>query len=337
VGIGAKPKAPLAGRKAVAEALERRNIKAKVTSYELCPTIYQITFQLTSFPRISIIIPTKNSLSLVKKCIHSVRQHTNYPNYEILIINNASDDTEFLEYTEREESENRIKVLHYDKPFNHSGMNNIAVASINSEFVVFMNNDIEIISDEWLEQLVAIIQMDESIAGVGALLLYPNGTVQHGGIIWGLNGTAGHAHKYVHSGLPGYFGRLHTLQEMSGITAALALIRRSSFEQVGGFESNRYPTLYNDVDICIRLRKKGYRCIYNPMVRAIHYETKTRPVNPEEFFYKQRLASDYAEILNSDPFYNPNLTLGNEQFHGYRSFPIEKQIPELRDIRKQTV
>lgn len=334
-GIRAKPKAPLAGRKAVAEALERRNIKAKVTSYELRPTTYQITLQPTDFPKVSIIIPTKNSLSLVQKCIHSVRQHTSYPNYEILIVDNQSNDPKVKEYLMAESSKNCLKVIQYDDPFNHSDINNIAVKSTDSEFVVLMNNDVEIVSDGWLEQLVATAQIDDSIATVGGLLLYPDGRVQHSGIIWGLNGAVGHAHKYIHSEAPGYFGRLHALQEMSGITAALALVRRSSFEHVGGFDSNRYPTLYNDIDLCTRLRKKGYRCIYNPMVRAIHYETKTRPVNSEELVYKLRLASDYVEIINCDPFYNPNLALDNEQFHGFRPFPVEEQIPELATIPEE--
>jgi len=331
-GIGAKPNAPEAGRKAVAKALERRNIKATVTSYELCQTLYKIKLAPTSFPKISIIIPTKNSLSLVQKCVHSIRRHTNYPSYEIVIINNASDNAEFLKYIKAEQSENRIRVIHYDKPFNHSEMNNIAVQSTNSDFAVFMNNDIEIISDEWLEQLVATAQMDKTIGVVGAMLLYPDGKVQHSGIILGLYGMAGHAHKYIRSRSPGYFGRLHALQEYSGITAALSLIRLSAFRLIGGFNAIRYPSSYNDVDLCIRLHKNGFRCVYNPMVLAIHYESKTRPITKEEFVFQKRLKEDYEKTLKADPFYNPNLTLFNEQFMGFRSFPVEEQISELRDL-----
>jgi len=332
--IGEKPKAPAAGRKAVADALKRRNLKAKVTSHEICPTIYQIKFEPSKFPKVSIIITTQNALSFTEKCINYVRAHTDYPNFEIVVINNASQDPEFLQYFKKEQSENKIKVIDYNKSPNHSEMNNIATSSVDSEFVLFMHNDIEIISEEWLEQLVAVTELDESIAVVGGLLLYPNGIVEHGGIILGLYGTAGHAHKYMLNLYPGYLGRLHSLQEMSGITASLALVRRSCFDNVCGFDSNRYPTLYNDVDLCIRMRNKGYRCIYNPMVRAIHHEIKTISVNLEELIYKQRLVSDYAEILYRDPFYNPNLALNNEQFYGYRQFPIEDQIPELSDMPK---
>jgi GT2 family glycosyltransferase len=258
-----------------------------------------------------------------------LRKHTDYSKYDIIIIDNQSSDASFFKYIEEEKSKGDVKIIKYDKPFNHSEMNNMAVKSTDSEFVVFMNNDIEIASEKWLEQLIATAQYDESIAVVGTLLLYPNRTVQHSGIILGLNGTAGHAHKYIFSELPGYNSRLHALQEFSGITAALALVRRSSFADVGSFDSHRFPTLYNDVDLCIRLRDKGYRCIYNPMIKAIHHETKTRPVNPEELVYRQRLVSDYSEILNRDSFYNPNLALNNEQFRGFRRFPVEEQIPEF--------
>ncbi len=334
MSAAAKPKASSSGRKAVANALKMRNLEGSVTSHNICPTLYQIKFEPSEFPKVSIIIPTKNALALTKKCICSARRYTDYPNFEIVVLDNASDDPEFLKYLEKEQSDNRVKVIHYKKVFNHSEMNNIAAAYVDSEFVLFMNNDIEIISEKWLEQLVATAHIDKAIAVVGGLLLYPDRRVQHGGIILGLYGTAAHAHKYTYSELTGYFSRLHSLQEMSGITAALALVRRSSFEHIGGFNSNRYPTSYNDVDLCIRLRKEKYRCIYNPMVRAIHYESKTRTIDPKEALYRQRLVDDYSEILNHDPFYNPNLALDNEQFRGFRSFPVEEQIPELADYPK---
>jgi O-antigen biosynthesis protein len=328
----AKPAAALAGRKAVQEALERRNLKASVTSNKICQTIYQIEFMPKSFPNVTIIIPTKNSLSLVNNCLESVRKHTEYPNYKIVIIDNQSYDIELLEYLKEKESEDVLNVMKYDNHFNHSEMNNLAVKSVDSEFIVFMNNDIEIISDHWLEQLVATINIDKSVASVGCLLLFKDMTVQHGGIILGLNSVAGHAHRDIPAESGGYFGRLITLQEMSGVTAALSIMRRSAFESVGGFNSERYPTSFNDVDLAIRLRKKGYRFLYNPMVQAFHYESKTRPVGQEEITYRQNIRDDYLDIINNDPFYNPNLPLGNEQFSGFRPFPVEDQISELKDI-----
>jgi GT2 family glycosyltransferase len=333
--IEEKTCAPISGRKAVEEALKRRNLKGYVTSNKLCPTLYQITLQPTSFPKVNIIIPTKNSLSLIKNCLNSLRKHTSYPNYEIVIIDNQSDDKSFLKYIQQEQSKGLFKIIKYDKAYNHSEMNNMAVKSVDSDLVVFMNNDVEIISDNWLEQLVATINIiDESIASIGCLLLYADGKVQHGGIVLGLNGVAGHAHKFLDKQSSGYFGRLHCLQEITGVTAALSLVRKKAFEDVGGFNSDRYPTSFNDVDLSIRLSKKGYRCLYNPMVQAIHHESKTRPITAEELIYQKRLVDDYLEILRNDPFYNPNLALDNEQFRGFRPFPVKQQILELRNIPK---
>lgn len=328
-GIHAKPKAPIAGRKAVVEAMERRGLKGEVNSYEFCQTQYEIKLYPQRHPKVSIIIPTKNALVLLKKCLDSVRQYTRYPNYEIVVIDNTSTDPECLAYLSAQLSSGQIRVLSYDKPFNHSEMNNIAVNSVDSEFIVFMNNDIEIISDCWLEQLVAVALSDSLIAAVGGLLIYPDRLVQHAGIILGCFGTAGHAHKYLHHEHPGYHGRLHSIQEMSGVTAALALIRRHSFNQIGGFNSSRYPTQYNDVDLCIRLRKHGYRCIYDPLVKAIHHETKTRTMSAMDLAYKERLTSDYSDLLRNDPFYNPNLSLDNERFNGFRPFPVTHQFSFL--------
>jgi O-antigen biosynthesis protein len=330
----AKPQAAIAGRKAVSEALQRRNIEAQVSSSKIHPTFYEIEFKPKDFPKVSVIIPIKNSLSLTKQCLDSLRSHTAYPNYNIVIIDNQSDDKDVLEYLSEQESKNMLSVIKYDKPFNHSEMNNIAIKSVDSKFVVFMNNDIEIISDNWLEQLIATIQIDEKIACVGCLLLFKDRTVQHGGIILGLNSIAGHAHRNYSVESGGYFGRLHALQEMSGVTAALAIMRRSAFEAVGGFNAQRYPTSFNDVDLAIRLRMKGYRYLYNPMVQAFHYESKTRCLDPKEMEYQQRIKDDYSDILNKDPFYNPNLSLDNEQFLGFRSFLVEEQIVELKKFKK---
>jgi len=327
-----KPLAAINGLKAVVQALDRRSLKANVKSYPTSPTLYTFELKPSSFPKVTVIIPTKNCLSILKKCIDSIRMRTDYPNYEIIIIDNNSDDPLFFEYIKDQESKHNIKVIKYSKPFNHSDMNNLAVASVDSEFAVFMNNDIEIISDNWLEQLIATALMDSTIALVGGLLVYPNGKVQHSGIILGLNGYAGHAHKALDPRSTGYFGRLHSIQEMSGVTAALSLIKKSAFQEVGGFNAGRYPTSFNDVDLAIRLKQKGFRIIYNPMVKAIHYESLTRPVNELEILFRQRLKEDYGHILYKDPFYNPNLALDNEQFRGYRQFPVEDQIPELADM-----
>jgi O-antigen biosynthesis protein len=330
-----KPLASESGRKAVTEALQRRGVKGNVTSNKLRKTIYMIDFQPKSFPEVTIIIPTRNSLTLLKNCLNSLRRNTKYPNYKVLVIDNQSDDIEFLDYIRQKQSEDSIKVIKYDKPFNHSEMNNIAAESVDSELVVFMNNDIEMISENWLEQLVGTVNIDRTIACAGCLLLYKNKTVQHGGIILGLQGLAGHAHQYILGELPGYNGRLQTLQEMSAVTAALMIVKKDVFEKICGFHADRYPTLLNDVDLCLRFRKAGYRCIYNPIVKAYHYESKTRPIMANEHEYREKFKKEYGEILMNDPFYNPNLSLNNAQFQDFRPFPITEQIPALaKSVKK---
>ncbi len=335
--IEEKPKAPESGRKAVRDALERRNLKGIVTSNKICPTLYQIEFQPVTFPEVTIIIPTRNSLSLVEKCLNSLKTHTKYPNYNIIIIDNHSDDEKFLEYLRMEESQSAIKVIKYDKPFNHSEMNNIAVKSVNSDLIVFMNNDIEIISENWLEQLVAVVTIDDTIACTGCLLIYENMTVQHGGIILGLHGLAGHSHQYTYSLTPGYNCRLMAVQEMSAVTAALMILKKSAFESIGGFDSQRYPTLLNDVDLCLRFRKAGFRCLYNPMVKAYHYESRTRPIRAEEHKYREMFKMQYSELLQYDPFYNPNLSLNNLKFYGLRDFPVSEQIKKPAKYKEKSI
>ena len=317
----------MAGCNAVRQSLKRRNLKGQVVPHTLCRTLYQITFEPTQFPKVCIIIPSKNNSAMLHKCLAALQNHTHYPDYEVIIIDNQSDDPDFHELVRREQ----VRVIRYDKPFNHSDMNNMAIESVHTDWVVLMNNDVEILSQRWLEQLVATSQIDESIAMVGGLLLYPNGTVQHSGMIMGIRGVAGHAHKYMKTNSVGYNGRLFALQQFTGVTAALSLMRVSAFRAVGGFNAIRYPTSYNDADLCIRLHKQGFRCIYNPMVRAVHYECRTRPITTDELVFRQRLSEDHTEILAADPFYNRNLTLKNEQFVGFRPFPVEMQIPQLRD------
>jgi len=325
-----KPKAPASGRKAVEDALERRKLKGIVTSNKICPTLYQIEFQPNNYPDVTIIIPTRNSLALLEKCIESIRNHTKYPNFKILVIDNQSDDKKFLEYIRDEQSRSALDVIKYDKPFNHSDMNNIAVNSVKSELIVFMNNDIEIISDNWLEQLVATVNSDESVACAGCLLVYENNTVQHGGIVLGIHGLAGHSHQYLYSDSPGYNCRLLAFQEMSVVTAALMIIKKTVFEKIGGFSIQKYPTVLNDVDLCLRFRKAGYRCLYNPMVKAYHHESRTRPISDTEHKYRARFKEDYGNILAYDPFYNPNLSLNHNTFYSLRDFPVSEQIPELK-------
>jgi O-antigen biosynthesis protein len=325
-GIQAKPHAADAGRKAVEQALARRRVAGRVSSHPCCPTLYRVELLPRSHPRVCVIIPTRNERERLLACIEALRKHTRYPNYEILVIDSLSDDARLLAWLSAESSAGRLRVMRYDKPFNHSEMNNLAVQSVETEFVVLMNNDVEVTSDGWLEQLVATVQLDERSAGVGALLLYPNGTVQHAGVILGLGGLVGHAHRGVDKNEGGYCGRLSSLQEFSAVTAALVLLRRSAFLEVGGFRADRYPTSFNDVDLWLRLRRQGYLCLYNPLVQAVHAEAASRGADPEHETAVCRLAADWQDVIDNDPFYNPNLARDNEVFSGCRTFSLEEHL-----------
>ena len=322
--VDCKPNAVIAGRRAVEEALGRRGIRGSVLSSPYCSSMYQIKLQPQRFPAVSIIIPTKNGLSDLTTCLDSLHKKTQYPDYEVIVIDNQSDDPQVLAYLDREQQAGRLRVLRYREPFNHSAMNNLAVASSESEYVVFMNNDVDLISQAWMETLIATAELDPSIAGVGAKLLYPDNAVQHGGILLGICGLAGHAHRFAEDEDPGYLCRANLLNEFSGATAALLLMRKSAFEEVGGFDELLFPTSFNDVDLWLRLQAAGYRCLYNPFVKAYHYESKSRKTpRPMETEYENRLKEKWKTELANDRFYNPNLGLDNELFFNHRPYPIE--------------
>lgn len=320
--LNSKPQALSAGQRAVTEALARRNILGSAKPSVHCSSMYEIALKPQCHPSVSIIIPTRNGLGDLKKCLSSLHAKTSYPNYEVVVIDNRSNDPELLAYLKSEETAKRLRVLVYGKPFNHSDMNNLAVKTCRSDYVLFMNNDIELISEHWLETLVATVQLDDSITGVGAKLLYPDGTIQHGGMILGIGGLAGHAHRFVADDDPGYLGRAVLLNEFSGATAALLLMRKNAFEEVGGFDADTFPTSFNDADLWIRLQKAGYRCLYNPLVKAYHYESKTRKTpRLDEAEYELRLKTRWKSELENDRFYNSNLALDNEIFYHHRPFP----------------
>ncbi len=315
------------GCEVVREALHRRGVRGAVKEHPLPSPRYELILEPQRNPKVMILLPTKNAYRLVRKCIDGLRQCTRYPNYEIMVINNQSTEAELLDYLAAESSRPGFHVFNYDHPFNHSDMHNKAIETTDAELVLFMNNDVVLSTDRWLEQMVATIELHENVAGVGALLHYPDGRVQHAGIILGLHGLVGHAHRFLPRGEVGYANRCVCLQELSGATAALLLMKRSAFVAVGGFQAERYPTSFNEVDLWLRLRQAGYRCLYNPSVQAVHFESATRAIMPvSERTYHERLFEDWGEFLMYDPFYNPNLALDNEQFKGFRPFPTDAPL-----------
>lgn len=270
-------------------------------------------------PLVSIIIPTKNGLELVKQCIDSIYSHTDYGNFEILLVDNQSDEAESLNYFQRLAVENKIRLLAYDQPFNYSAINNYAVTQAKGNVIVLMNNDIEVLSSSWLTEMVSHC-LREDIGCVGAKLYYPNETIQHGGVVLGIGGVAGHSHKYFPKEHPGYFKRLKITQNFSAVTAACLAVRKSVFEQVGGLNEKELTIAFNDVDFCLKVQQAGLRNLWSPYVEMIHHESVSRggEDTPEKVarFNKEvaYMQQTWNDILANDPCYNPWLSQTREDF-----------------------
>ncbi len=271
-----------------------------------------------SLPLVSLIIPTRDQVDFLRQCITSIQTKTDYPNYEILVMDNQSSDAAALAYLASLASDPRIRVIQYDAPFNYSAINNHAVTLARGEIIGLINNDIEVISPEWLSELVSHALRPE-IGAVGAKLLYADGSIQHAGVILGQGGIANHAHKFKQCDDWGYFGRANLTQTLSAVTAACLLVRKVVFEQVGGLDES-LAVAFNDVDFCLKVREAGFRNIYTPYAVLYHHESISRgqensPEKQARFdgevaFMKRK----WGNALTQDPYYNPNLSLGHENF-----------------------
>jgi len=281
---------------------------------------YRTRYGLPSSPPLaSLIIPTRNALPLVRQCIESIVLETDYPNYEILLVDNGSDDPEALAYFAALDAQQGITVIRDERPFNYSALNNAAVARARGELVALLNNDIEVVSPEWLAEMVSIA-LQPGVGAVGAKLLYPDTTVQHGGVILGVGGIAGHAHKHLARSDPGHGGRAQLAQSFSAVTAACLVVRKALYEQVGGLDEAHLGVAYNDVDFCLRLREAGFRNVWTPWAELLHHESATRGLEMAAES-RNRLAAEAAfmqdrwgKLIAHDPAYNPNLTLDSEDF-----------------------
>ena len=256
---------------------------------------------------------------MLKRCVDSICSRSSYDRYHIYIVDNGSTESATFEYYKSLEQQERVTILHFDEPFNFSSINNFAVRETAEEFLLFLNNDTEVICSDWLEELLGHAQRPE-VGAVGSLLYYPNNTVQHGGIIMGIGGVAGHGHKYAHRREYGYFGRLKVVQNLSGVTAACLMTRRSVFEEVGGFEEF-LSHAFNDVDLCLKIRSRGYLIVYTPFAELYHHESisrgyETTPDKKDRFHREWAFCdSRWGHVFTGgDPYYNPNLTLTREDF-----------------------
>jgi GT2 family glycosyltransferase len=314
---GAKPGALNAAKRALADALARRGIEGTVTD-GLWPGSYSVRYGIRGEPLVSIIIPTKDKARLLARCIDSVRRKTRYKNYEMLVVDNGSVEEETKRYLSGLAHEPTVQVLDYPHPFNFSAINNFAATYARGEYLLFLNNDTEVISEEWLGAMLEHAQRPE-VGAVGARLLYSDGRLQHGGVIVGLGGVAGHAHKFLPRQAGGYFARAKLIQNFSAVTAACLLMRASVFRGLNGFDEG-LEVAFGDVDLCLRLRERGLLIVWTPHAELYHHESVSRGY--EDTFEKQRrfrgeierIKTRWGESLLKDPYYNPNLTLDREDF-----------------------
>jgi GT2 family glycosyltransferase len=270
-------------------------------------------------PLVSLIIPTKNAKSLVKTCIESIVNKTTYANYEILLIDNNSDDPEAIDFFNSLNEQSNIRVLSYPHPFNYSAINNFAVQYARGEVVGLLNNDTEVISPEWLTYMVGHSLRDD-VGCVGAKLLYPDDRIQHAGVVMGYGGGAGHAHKYFPRYHPGYLHRLSATNNFSAVTGACLLVKKSDYLAVNGLNENDLTIAFNDIDFCLRVLQLGRRNLYCAEAVLYHHESISRGLDDthakrsrfeKELNYLQK---NWKVYIDNDPAYNPNLTLRRENF-----------------------
>lgn len=308
-----------AGRRAVQEHYRRTGLSAEVTGGEFLG-LYRTKFIRDHDPLISIIIPNKDHIEDLKRCMDSIEERSSYKNYEYIIIENNSTDPETFAYYKKLEAENeKVRVVYWDGVFNYSAINNYGVSFAKGEYLLLLNNDTEIINPDCLEELLGYC-MREDVGAVGARLYYEDDTIQHAGVVIGFGGIAGHCFVLQPRGTTGYCHRIICAQDYSAVTAACMMVKRTAFEEVGGL-SEELQVAFNDIDFCMKLRKAGYLIVYNPYAELYHYESKSRGLEdtPEKVarFNREMAVFEkrWPDILrNGDPYYNPNLTLKSQDF-----------------------
>lgn len=312
--ISAKTYAINAGIKAVQDNLNEMGIRAEVSQNESFPTAYRIKYEILAYDKVSIIIPNKNHLDDLRCCINSILSKSTYPNFEIVIVDNGSDDKALFDYYEELKRDGRFVICSLDIPFNYSKLNNYAVTKASGKYYILLNNDIEIITPQWIEEMLMYVQRDD-VGICGAKLYYPDDTIQHAGVIVGLGGVAGHCFGGFSRQDNGYLCHLICSQELSAVTAACLMIKASVFKEVNGLDEENFKVAYNDVDLCLKVRAAGHLVVWTPFAEAYHYESKSRgyedtPEKQKRFIAEQNyFKTKWADFLKSgDPYYNPNLT-----------------------------
>ncbi len=316
--ISAKTYCLDAAKKALAEHLQRIGLEGKVEDSRI-PSVYKIQYKINGNPKISILIPNKDHIEDLDKCIQSVLTKSTYQNFEIIIIENNSEEQATFDYYKTLEENTKIKVVTWESEFNYAAINNYGAKYATGDFILLLNNDVEIITSDWLEQMLMFAQRSD-VGAVGAMLYYSDDTIQHAGVILGIGGVAGHSHKYFKRGEYGYASRLALAQNLSAVTAACMLMSKKVFHEVGGLDET-FKVAFNDVDLCMKIRQKGYLIVFTPFAELYHYESKSRGLEDTKE-KQQRFQGEInrfyekwgKELKKGDPYYNPNLTLEREDF-----------------------
>lgn len=322
----AKDYASSAGVRAVADHLSRCHPDARAE--ELSHGHYRVRWPLPKHPpKVSLIVPTRDKADLLRMCVDSILLRSTYPDFEIVVVDNQSSEQSALDYLASLENAPQVKVLRYDAPFNYSALNNWAVSQCDGAVIGLVNNDIEVITPDWLEEMVSQALRPE-VGAVGAMLYYPDDSIQHAGVILGIHGVGAHVYAKMPRGYPGHGGRARVAQSLSAVTAACLLVRREAYEEVGGLDE-RLRVAFNDVDFCLRLREAGYRNIWTPFAELYHHESASRGSEDTED-KKRRFLGEvefmqerWGQALLADPAYNPNLSL-NDLHCG---LPVPPRLP----------
>ena len=317
-----------AGRRAVSEHLQR--IRRPGTVDIVSPGCYRTRLAPAALPKVSVVIPTRDRADLLAICTTSVLEKTDYPDFEVVVVDNGSLDPDARALLKALRNTPRVRVLDYPIPFNFSAIVNHGARQAAGDVLCLLNNDTEVINPSWLLELVGrAVQRDAG--AVGAMLYYPDNTIQHAGVVLGLGGVAGHVYTRMGRGAPGYMARAWVAQNMSAVTAACMAVRKSVFEEVGGFDE-ALPVAFNDIDFCLRVLQCGYRNVWTPYAELYHHESASRGSedSPEK---RQRFAAEvhamkwrWGDVLHDDPAYNPNLTLDQGDYG--LAFP--PRSPKLR-------
>jgi GT2 family glycosyltransferase len=331
-----KPEALIAGQRAVADHLKRRRMEAEIHSRGGL-TCYRIAWNPPADRKreagVSILIPFRDHIDLTRACVEAIRRHTRDVNYEIILLDNWSNSAAAEMFCVEQANIAKTSVIRLAEPFNYSRLNNVGARAARYDFLLLLNNDVFVSHPTWLRTMLNECLMDERVGGVGAKLLYPNGTVQHGGVVLGVGGIADHAFRGLAGDAPGYVMRAITTQQVSAVTAACMLVRKAAFDEVGGFDEAELTIAFNDVDLCIKLGNAGWRIIFAADVVAEHRESMSRGDDLNEskvarfMLENEAMRQRYADVLGHDAFYNPHFSREGGVYRELRRLDAEFAAP----------